>query len=1302
MKKIILLLITLSVAGAWYLGVFEGESEPTMELEEGYSWLYDGNSLDGWRKIGGDATFQAEGVDIVGRNGPGANTFLRTEKSYGDFNLRMQMRWDEPGNSGVMFRGKQREEDGRVYGYQYELDASERAWSGGIYDEARRGWLASLEINEEARKAIKLDGWNDIEIEARGGKLQTWINGVVAADIVDGFDDTGFVALQVHSGGKGIMRWRFIRIKEMDPVALAQDALTSQDWIASDITGLTIEGDTVIGSPAGENPVLESRRRFHDVRVSFDIPVCDTPTRIRMRYDSGEMAGTESYAEVLLYRGRAEGKLVTPDEVIEAEAVGLAERDTYTFTGVTVGDGATLSIDETDVLRVRSGMMANRGKLQITPAACGEQFALNKIGLTSLRENREEVSFYKTLDNAPAPVLSPAEALESFRIAPGFKIELVAAEPMVEDPVAMAWDEFGRLYVVELRGYMPDAYGTGRNEPVGQVVRLTDDNGDGLMDRSEVVLGGLVNPRAVAVVNDGVLIGVPPDLLLCEVADEAACSPTRVGPYADSKDEVNVEHRENRLLPGLDNWLYNSKSARRMRLKDGQFESAEGITRGQWGIAKDDVGRLYYNHNSTWVQTDFFQADQIAVPGVDAVYAGVGVTLVDPPEVHSVRVNPGVNRAYLEGTLREDGRLNVATGASGIAIYRGDQFPAEYKGHAFVPESAGNVVAHISIDSDGIEISGEKQLYADEQWGQRDFLGSTDERFRPVDAANGPDGALYVIDMYRGIIQDEHFLTDELREQILQRQLERPIGMGRIWRISYEENETATAIKPGDADAQTLIAYLSHPNGWVRDTAQRLLLVSDATVTAGLAAVAKGDNTVAALHAIWTLQGRGELQPALLMEILALPDAHRRIQALRAAEGVLSGEQLIQASELLIDAEESVLLQLAFAMGQHSDSAEVRARLVELLDSKHAGLYLRQAVVRSVLGKELEFLQEVYAAGELGIEDDANAAALRDLTASAYRSIRGDLTSTEEPDAALLELLALAGSRSGSNSWQQVAMLAGFESMTLADGFVPANLAEAPPTFTDATISENDPLWEARLAGRLAFTWPGDEMALGIKPLSPEQLALMDKGRAYYPTCGNCHGKSGKGTPGLAPALSGVDWVTGPPEWLGRIILQGLSGPIEINGEQWDGVMPPHGHLKELDDETLAGLMTFLRRSWGNKASPVSPEEAAEIRSASSGRSKPWTATELQEVPFDRGFARFVGKYKLSFMTISISERKEGLYMSVPLRGEGVLTQDSETRFSGAAGGEVVKLEFEVDGDNPSPKFYLHYNGERLGFKRKE
>ncbi|MDX1734927.1 MAG: c-type cytochrome, partial [Halioglobus sp.] len=1027
----------------------------------------------------------------------------------------------------------------------------------------------------------------------------------------------------------------------------------------------------------------------------------EEPTIVRMRNRVDGNGREVGFAEVKIYADRAEGRVVNPAGETVFEPVALPESARHSFTGLTRGGYVVLSVGEKDALRMDVSGLDERGQLRILPASCSERFSIGDLAWYSLKDKPPEPLFYETLDNEPAPVLSPAEALEAFRIAPGFEIELVASEPLVEEPVAMSWDEFGRLYVVELRGYMRDAYGTGSEDPVGQVVRLEDTDGDGRMDTSEVFLGELVNPRAVAVVNEGVLIAEPPNLWLCELRDrDALCSDKRsVGGYATDVGAANVEHMENGLLQGLDNWLYNAKSSRRLRLQNGELLAEEGPYRGQWGITKDNQGRLLYNHNSTWVQGDFFQGEDIVVPGRTSRVKGLGENLTPAPQVYSVRVNPGVNRAYLDNTLREDGRLFRTTGVSGLVAYRGNQFPAQYMGDVFVPESAGNVVAQFAMAQDGLALTATQRLYDDERWGKRDFLGSTDERFRPVDAKNGPDGALYIIDMYRGIIQDDHFLTDELRDQIFQRGLETPIGLGRIWRVRHTGGEATRAVSLGGASDERLIESLSHANGWVRDTAQRLLLARRANLKSQLTEVAVGDDALGALHAIWALEGRGELDADLVMRLTAAPDVQRQAHALRAGGELLGNEQLIA----LVDALKGVPLasmQLAFTLASRSDDAQVRRALLALLQEHWDDPFTRQAVVRAVHGQELAFLQEVFAAQAMAERSAAKGAVLRDLAANAYRTLRGDLSATEPANPQLGELLALAHSRGKADAWQQVMLLKGFESVTSVQGFVPAALAAAPPIFTDSSVSESNPLWQARLSGRSAFTWPGDELALGIKPLSPEQMKVVERGKAFYVKCAACHGDDGAGVSGLAPALAGASWVTGPPEWLARIILQGMSGPVEVNGETFDGVMPPHGHLAELDDATLAGLMTYMRRSWGNKADPVSVETAAAIRTASQDRQAPWTAAELEAVPFDRGYGRFVGKYNVSFVNITVEEKPDGLYMSVPMYGGGKLQPLGGASFKGEAGSESVRIDFVVEEGGAVNKLVLLRKGERIPFER--
>lgn len=1029
--------------------------------------LFDGRSLAGWYKVGGESRFRAEGGEIIGSSGPGENTFLRTEKTYRDFILKLQFRWDELGNSGVMFRAQQRDGDGRVYGYQSELDHSERSWSGGLYDEARRGWLNTLENNAAARQAIRYDDWNDIRIEARGASLKTFINEVPAADLVDGLNAEGFIALQVHAGGIGVMRWRNIRLKELPVVTAPGLSLNDAvEWQHQRIDGFQVSDRVLVGRDSEGR--IASRRQFGDMQAVFRLALCDQPHRIKLR----ERAHDKQYAELSISRSEAVAAVSTGGAIESFEAVSLDGSDSVLITLVALGDAITISVGEQDILRWQSTGLPDRGRLVFEPAACEAGIQVSDLQWIDLVGGSTEIKFYQTLDTEPAPMLSPQQALADFLLPEGFEIELVAAEPLVEGPVAMAWDEYGRLYVVEMRGFMPDAYGTGQALPVGQVVRLEDTDGDGQMDTSEVFLGRLVNPRAIAVTNDGILVGEPPNLWLCELpARDAVCeNKRRPGDYGLEEESASIEHLENGLMPGLDNWLVNAKSKRDLRLVNGTLQERRTNYRGQWGIGKDNYGRIFFNNNSNFITADFFAADDLIVAGMQVDAPGLSEVLTSPEEVFTTRVNPGVNRAYLDNVLRDDGWLYKATAVSGLAVYRGDQFPQRFHRDVFVPEPGGNVVAQFRLSESDLQISAEHILYDDPTWGQREFLASTDERFRPVDADIGPDGALYIIDMYRGIIQEQHFLTEELREQIFQRQLDKPIGHGRIWRVRYRDGKAGSVhSKLAESSSMELVIALFDPNGWVRDTAQRLLLARPGEATGQLAQVLTGESTLAAIHALWTLQGRGELTRDRVLATLAKGDEPRSQQALRAGRGLLEVTDL-----LAIDAANSVALsmQSAFALGDYADDPVVRNTLRELLSANADQPLVQQAVVRASLDHELVFLRELLLDPRFSEYSEAAADVLAQLTGSAYRSIRVDLDSEElAPESEqeqLLELLAQISARTGPAQWQQLAMLDGLHTISISSDFTPARLAESPPIFSDASVDEDSPLWSARQKGRRA------------------------------------------------------------------------------------------------------------------------------------------------------------------------------------------------------------------------------------------
>jgi hypothetical protein len=204
----------------------DGAAAGVAGLEPGWTALFDGETLDGWVRRGGAARFEVRAGELVGITVVGQpNSFLCTEADYADFELELEFRLDDPRlNSGVQVRSQSLPEyqSGRVHGYQIEIDPSDRGWTGGIYDEGRRGWLQDLKNNPQARAAFMLGQWNHMRVRCEGDRIQSWVNGVATADLVDSLTSQGFIGLQVHStrlSDPMEVRWRNIRLRRIDPDA---------------------------------------------------------------------------------------------------------------------------------------------------------------------------------------------------------------------------------------------------------------------------------------------------------------------------------------------------------------------------------------------------------------------------------------------------------------------------------------------------------------------------------------------------------------------------------------------------------------------------------------------------------------------------------------------------------------------------------------------------------------------------------------------------------------------------------------------------------------------------------------------------------------------------------------------------------------------------------------------------------------------------------------------------------------------------------------------------------------------------
>jgi mono/diheme cytochrome c family protein len=650
------------------------------------------------------------------------------------------------------------------------------------------------------------------------------------------------------------------------------------------------------------------------------------------------------------------------------------------------------------------------------------------------------------------------------------------------------------------------------------------------------------------------------------------------------------EHMANSPTWFMDNWIYSASHPKRYRLKGGKFvEEAAGL-RGQWGLTQDDWGRMYFNTNSNLLVSNALPEGLAKRNANYPSPFGLGNQVIKDQVTWPSHATPGVNRGYDTKTLRADGSLAASTATCGPGIYRGHLFPKEYRGNAFVPEPAGNLVKRLVLSEKGGLVTGSNPTEGTEFWT------STDERFRPVNAYTGPEGGLYVVDLYRGVIQHKSFLTHYLLANIQDRKLESPVDRGRIWRVVPVKAKLERGGVP--EDSLKLVDSLEHPNGWVRDTAQRVLVErGETSVVGALEAMVRGGKTsLGRLHALWTLEGLGALSPELLSTAWKDPVGRVRAAAVRLA----GRGQLGELSALAGDVSLEVQVALAFQLGSY---LETQASAVELAVKAAGQELVRDALMSGLQGRELEFLQSLLEAKRPVPPALAGALAQSVMTERRKERVGG-----------LLRLVAAQP----ANSPIQAAMLSGMAGKAVA-AKVPVKLLylEAEPPELSALSGKLDGTAKEHLKNLSArLAWPGKPGVPPppmVKPLSKSELALFEKGKATYAgLCAGCHQPSGGGMHGLAPALVDSEWVLAAPEIAARIILHGLAGPIKVGSVSWNLEMPPLGAA--LSDEQIAGVLTYVRREWEHTASPVSPELVAKLRKEFGSRMKSWSESELRAV----------------------------------------------------------------------------------------
>lgn len=694
--------------------------------------------------------------------------------------------------------------------------------------------------------------------------------------------------------------------------------------------------------------------------------------------------------------------------------------------------------------------------------------------------------------------LPPEESLKTIYVPKGYRVDLVANEPMIKEPVTVAWDGNGKMYVAQMMTYMQDIDANHEDEPWSRISILEDTDGDGKMDKSVVFIDSMVLPRIMLPLDDRVIVGETYNRNLYSYRD------TNGDGQADEKillledttrDNRNLEHQDANMVWGIDNWLYVTNKAFRYKFANGILtrDTLPEPAQGQWGLTQDETGRLFFSRAGAEVPALGFQ--QHPVYGSLDMEGHWDESFMEPwPIVGTLDAQGGPRRIK-----ERDSTLNKFTGVAGQEIFLGDKMPTAY-GDLFIPEPVGRLIRRAKVH----HRSG--KIVLENPYHEAEFLASTDPLFRPVHAATGPDGCLYVVDMYRGIIQEGTWVGEGsyLRDVVEEKGYDKFFGRGRIYRVRHESMEPGPPPQLLNKSSEELLEYLRHPNGWWRITAQKLIVLkSDKSVVPQLIETVESNESffstmfggsevdygLERLHALWTIDGLDAIDKATLKMALLDKDPRVRVAAIRIADRYLKeddAEMFDALKTLANDTDPEVLQQLILSFRIQNDKTK--------------------QIVQTIVDKN--------------------------------------------PDNEVIKVTA------AENLNPSFSVIAGLKQ-------------------------------KYKLRG-------GDAAS-----------QIVNGYKIFKEYCSTCHGPEGKGIPQLAPSLVGSPRVTGDIEIPVKILLHGLTGPVD--GVEYNGPMAP---VAKENDEYIADVLSYVRAHL-NESGTVWRGRVRSIREKNKERNKYWTLKEL-------------------------------------------------------------------------------------------
>ena len=609
---------------------------------------------------------------------------------------------------------------------------------------------------------------------------------------------------------------------------------------------------------------------------------------------------------------------------------------------------------------VRAG--ARIGASNEPPSVVGALVQIENGNLIIARaEGTERIPAKQLIAFDMPPSKSPEEALASFRLRPGFRIELVAAEPVVMDPIAFDWGADGRLWVVEMGDYPLGLDGEGK--PGGVVKVIEDTDGDGRYEKAIPFLEGVPFPSSVMQWRTGALIAAAPDLFYAEDTDDDGRADVRKVLFTGFTPG-NQQHRFNGFEWGLDGWIYAANgdsggkvkslatgkvisiSGRDIRFRPdtGELETVSAQT--QFARRRDDWGNWFGNNNPTWLwhvtlpEHYLRRNPRLAAKRVLHVLANYDdSTRVFPASPAMVRPN-------------QPWSLNHVTSACSPSPYRDDLFGPEFAISVFISEPVHNAIHHEVLVRDGAGFTSHRAPGEE----QCEFLASTDNWFRPITVKTGPDGALYIADMYRFVLEHPEWISPEMQARL---DLRAGADKGRIYRVRPEGKPLRATPNLAAMTSRDLVAAMNHPNGWQRDAAQRVLMERGDPAAKGPLVQLLGVThpPQVRLQALATLGGLKALAPEILLTALGDPHPAVRCEALRQSESLTgSGPVFNAVAGLATDSDATVRLQAAFSLGAWP-AGKCEPVLRELAARDDADELLRTAVMSSLRPESALFAQ---------------------------------------------------------------------------------------------------------------------------------------------------------------------------------------------------------------------------------------------------------------------------------------------------------------------------------------------------------